>query len=109
MIGSSIRRMPRPQQVTGMSTQNLRATCLISDLFAPGEVQAILPISPPSWLAAQCRLANQSNWGATRKPGTHFFSNGAVTIKVGGTGSEAYRIAGNPPYCNCKSHRKSLH
>ena len=38
MIASSIRRMPRPQDVSGMSTQELRDTFQISSLFVPGEI-----------------------------------------------------------------------
>jgi 4-deoxy-L-threo-5-hexosulose-uronate ketol-isomerase len=39
MFENSIRRMPRPQDVVGMSTQQLRDTFLISNLFAPGELR----------------------------------------------------------------------
>ena len=38
MIHSSIRRTPRPQDVVGMSTQELRDTFHITSLFAPGEI-----------------------------------------------------------------------
>ena len=38
MLDSSIRRMPRPQDVSGMSTQELRNTFQISNLFVPGEI-----------------------------------------------------------------------
>jgi 4-deoxy-L-threo-5-hexosulose-uronate ketol-isomerase len=38
MLESSIRRMPRPQDVVGMSTQELRETFQISNLFVPGEI-----------------------------------------------------------------------
>jgi len=38
MLDSSIRRMPRPQDVSGMSTQELRDTFQISNLFVPGEI-----------------------------------------------------------------------
>jgi len=36
MIENSIRRTPRPQDVIGMSTQQLRDTFQISGLFYPG-------------------------------------------------------------------------
>ena len=39
MFENSIRLMPRPQDMTGMSTQQLRDTFLISNLFAPGELR----------------------------------------------------------------------
>jgi 4-deoxy-L-threo-5-hexosulose-uronate ketol-isomerase len=38
MIDPSIRRMPRPQDVVGMSTQELRDTFRITNLFVPGEI-----------------------------------------------------------------------
>jgi 4-deoxy-L-threo-5-hexosulose-uronate ketol-isomerase len=38
MFESSIRRMPRPQDVTGLSTQQLRDTFHIGNLFVPGEI-----------------------------------------------------------------------
>ena len=40
MIENTIRRMPRPQDVVGMSTQELRDTFQITSLFAPGQVNA---------------------------------------------------------------------
>jgi 4-deoxy-L-threo-5-hexosulose-uronate ketol-isomerase len=40
MIQNSIRRTPRPQDVIGLSTQELRDTFQISNLFAPGELNA---------------------------------------------------------------------
>jgi 4-deoxy-L-threo-5-hexosulose-uronate ketol-isomerase len=40
MIENSIRRMPRPQDVSGMSTQELRDTFQIHNLFIPGKVNA---------------------------------------------------------------------
>ena len=39
MFENSIRRMPRPQDVAGMSTQELRETFFINNLFAPGELR----------------------------------------------------------------------
>jgi len=38
MIEHSIRRMPRPQDVLGMSTQELRDTFHIANLFVPGDI-----------------------------------------------------------------------
>jgi 4-deoxy-L-threo-5-hexosulose-uronate ketol-isomerase len=38
MFNDSIRRMPRPQDVVGMSTQEMRDTFLISSLFVPGKL-----------------------------------------------------------------------
>jgi 4-deoxy-L-threo-5-hexosulose-uronate ketol-isomerase len=38
MIESSIRRTPRPQNLIGMSTQELRDTFQITNLFVPGEI-----------------------------------------------------------------------
>ena len=38
MLEYSIRRMPRPQDMIGMSTQELRDTFHISNLFVPGEI-----------------------------------------------------------------------
>jgi 4-deoxy-L-threo-5-hexosulose-uronate ketol-isomerase len=38
MIEDSIRRTPRPRDLIGMSTQELRDTFLISKLFLPGEI-----------------------------------------------------------------------
>jgi 4-deoxy-L-threo-5-hexosulose-uronate ketol-isomerase len=40
MIANAIRRTPRPQDVIGMSTQELRDTFQISGLFVPGELVA---------------------------------------------------------------------
>jgi 4-deoxy-L-threo-5-hexosulose-uronate ketol-isomerase len=40
MIENTIRRMPRPQDVTGMSTQELRDTFHIASLFKPGQLNA---------------------------------------------------------------------
>jgi len=40
MIENSIRRTPRPQDLIGMSTQELRDTFQISSLFVPGELVA---------------------------------------------------------------------
>jgi len=37
MFNDLIRRMPRPREVVGMSTQEVRDTFLISDLFIPGK------------------------------------------------------------------------
>jgi 4-deoxy-L-threo-5-hexosulose-uronate ketol-isomerase len=39
MFGNNIRRMPRPQDVARMNTQELRETFLIRHLFLPGELQ----------------------------------------------------------------------
>jgi 4-deoxy-L-threo-5-hexosulose-uronate ketol-isomerase len=39
MLENSIRRMPRAQDIARMTTQELRDTFLISNLFAPGEVR----------------------------------------------------------------------
>jgi len=41
MIANTIRRMPRPQDVTGMSTQELRDTFHIEHLFVPGHLNAV--------------------------------------------------------------------
>jgi 4-deoxy-L-threo-5-hexosulose-uronate ketol-isomerase len=38
MLESSIRRTPRPQDLIGMSPQELRATFQITNLFVPGEI-----------------------------------------------------------------------
>ena len=38
MFNDAIRRMPRPQDVVGMSTQAVRDTFLIQDLFIPGKL-----------------------------------------------------------------------
>ena len=38
MLENSIRRTPRPHDLIGMSTQQLRDTFLISNLFVPGEI-----------------------------------------------------------------------
>ena len=38
MLENSIRRTPRPQDLIGMSTQELRETFHISNLFVPGEI-----------------------------------------------------------------------
>jgi 5-keto 4-deoxyuronate isomerase len=38
MFNDSIRRMPRPQDVVGMSTQELRDTFHINNLFVPGKL-----------------------------------------------------------------------
>jgi len=38
MFNDAIRRMPRPQDVVGLSTQEVRDTFLISDLFVPGKL-----------------------------------------------------------------------
>ena len=38
MIKPSIRRLPRPRDLVGMSTQALRDTFQITDLFVPGEI-----------------------------------------------------------------------
>jgi 4-deoxy-L-threo-5-hexosulose-uronate ketol-isomerase len=38
MFENTIRRMPRPRDVAGMSTQELRETFLIEKIFAPGEI-----------------------------------------------------------------------
>jgi 4-deoxy-L-threo-5-hexosulose-uronate ketol-isomerase len=40
MISDSILRMPRPQDIAGMDTQQLRDNFLISNLFAPGQLNA---------------------------------------------------------------------
>jgi 4-deoxy-L-threo-5-hexosulose-uronate ketol-isomerase len=40
MIANSIRRMPRPQDVAGMSTQELRDTFHLAGLFTPGQLNA---------------------------------------------------------------------
>jgi 4-deoxy-L-threo-5-hexosulose-uronate ketol-isomerase len=40
MIDETIRRMPRPQDVPLMNTQQLRETFLINDLFKPGHINA---------------------------------------------------------------------
>jgi 4-deoxy-L-threo-5-hexosulose-uronate ketol-isomerase len=38
MLADAIRRMPRPQDVVHMDTQDLRDTFLITDLFQPGKI-----------------------------------------------------------------------
>ena len=38
MLDSSIRRTPRPQDLIGMSTQELRDTFSIATLFVPGDI-----------------------------------------------------------------------
>src|SRR5271154_3189047 len=38
MLADSIRRTPRPQDMRGISTQELRDTFQISGLFKPGEI-----------------------------------------------------------------------
>jgi 4-deoxy-L-threo-5-hexosulose-uronate ketol-isomerase len=40
MISDSILRMPRPQDVADMNTQQLRENFLVSNLFAPGQLNA---------------------------------------------------------------------
>jgi 4-deoxy-L-threo-5-hexosulose-uronate ketol-isomerase len=40
MISDSILKMPRPQDVAGMDTQQLRENFLVSNLFAPGQFNA---------------------------------------------------------------------
>ncbi len=40
MIANTIRRMPRPHDVVGMSTQELRDTFQIGNLFSPGQLNA---------------------------------------------------------------------
>ena len=39
MFENTIRRMPRPQDVAHMNTQELRETFLLRHLFLPGELQ----------------------------------------------------------------------
>src|SRR5882724_662526 len=39
MINDSIRRMPRPQDVTRMTTAELRDVFLIDDIYAPGKIK----------------------------------------------------------------------
>jgi 4-deoxy-L-threo-5-hexosulose-uronate ketol-isomerase len=63
MLESSIRRTPRPQDVVGMSTQQLRDAFQITGLFAPGEVRGhftdldrlvvggVMPVEKPIELA----------------------------------------------------------
>ena len=63
MIANTIRRMPRPQDIVGMSTQELRDTFHISHLFTPGQLNAmftdldrlvvggVMPIAEPLALA----------------------------------------------------------
>ena len=41
MIANTIRRMPRPQDVTGMSTQELRDAFHVQGLFNPGHLNAL--------------------------------------------------------------------
>jgi 4-deoxy-L-threo-5-hexosulose-uronate ketol-isomerase len=41
MLENTIRRMPRPQDVAAMSTQELRDTFQITSLFAPGELRGM--------------------------------------------------------------------
>ena len=38
MFNDPIRRMPRPQDIVGMSTQELCDTFLINTLFVPGKI-----------------------------------------------------------------------
>ena len=52
MFENTIRRMPRPQDVAGMTTQELRDTFLITSLFAPGQLTGTSPIWTGSWSAA---------------------------------------------------------
>lgn len=40
MIQDSIRRTPRPQDLIGMSTQELRDTFHLGNLFTPGQLNA---------------------------------------------------------------------
>src|SRR4051812_34029733 len=40
MIQDAIRRTPRPQDLIGMSTQDLRDTFHIANLFTPGQLNA---------------------------------------------------------------------
>jgi 4-deoxy-L-threo-5-hexosulose-uronate ketol-isomerase len=63
MFENTIRRTPRPQDVAGMSTQELRDTFHISNLFAPGELRGhftdldrlvvggVMPVNKPIELA----------------------------------------------------------
>jgi 4-deoxy-L-threo-5-hexosulose-uronate ketol-isomerase len=41
MLAETIRRMPRPQDVALMTTQQLRETFMVTDLFAAGEVRGV--------------------------------------------------------------------
>jgi 5-keto 4-deoxyuronate isomerase len=47
MLENSIRRTPRPQDLIGMSTQELRDTFQITNLFVPGEFTG----TSPTWTA----------------------------------------------------------
>ncbi|MGD0743964.1 MAG: 5-dehydro-4-deoxy-D-glucuronate isomerase [Verrucomicrobiota bacterium] len=41
MFENTIRRMPRPQDIARLDTQELRDTCLVTNLFAPGELRGV--------------------------------------------------------------------
>src|SRR5690242_19263128 len=41
MFSDAIRRMPRPQDVVLMNTEQLRETFLVPGLFAPGELRGV--------------------------------------------------------------------
>lgn len=41
MFENTIRRMPRPQDITRMNTQELRDTFLVTDLFTPGQLRGV--------------------------------------------------------------------
>ncbi len=41
MFQDSIRRVPRPQEVARMTTEEIREAFLVTDLFAPGEIRGI--------------------------------------------------------------------
>ncbi len=88
MLENSIRRMPRPQDIIPLSTQQLRDTFHITNLFAPGELRGtftdldrlvvggIMPVKP-------VELANH------RETGRAFFLERREfgAINVGGAGS----------------------
>jgi 5-keto 4-deoxyuronate isomerase len=75
MFESLIRRTPRPQDLIGMSTQELRDTFQITNLFVPGEITGHFTDLDRLFVGGVMPTDKPVNCRTTRKPAARFFSN----------------------------------
>jgi 4-deoxy-L-threo-5-hexosulose-uronate ketol-isomerase len=88
MIESSIRRMPRPQDLIGMPTQQLRDTFQIKNLFMPGEINGHFTDLDRLFVGGAMPIAKPIELPNHKETGRAFFLERRElgAINVGGTG-----------------------
>ena len=88
MLENSIRRTPRPQDLVGMSTQELRDTFQISNLFTPGQVTGCFTDLDRLFIAGVMPVAGPVELPNHKETGRAFFLERRElgAINIGGPG-----------------------